>query len=97
MASYFQITTEPKSQKHICWLTKRYFDGRTECIKLVEIVESTYAHPDAPEFVNVAVMESVYHKGYPIHTIDAAPLLLLEANEQTINLLKNKRGANDIS
>lgn len=82
MAAYFVIETLPIKQRHLCWRTTR----NAEKISLIEVVESHYRHPDAPEHAIVPVVEELFRYSLPVTDHRAAPLLLLEASHKNISL-----------
>lgn len=80
----------PLEEKHIGWTTARDFDEKREVIYLIEIVECKYPHPQAPEHAFVQQVELRFGEKIPISEHAAAPLILLEAAQRNIGLMKKK-------
>lgn len=83
----FVINSDPVEEKHICWYTER--SGYGNKIKLFEVLNVKYKHPTHPEFCNVWVVETKFVKEYSVSSADAAPLILLEASQTTISIVRD--------
>lgn len=98
MALWVYNNDNPLSTRHIAWFTRE--EGFSQpTIGLYEVVEREYAHPEAPEHACIKVLETIPVYSAPRTFLDAAPLILFEANEQVVageayrQLVKQKTGA----
>ena len=79
------INNEPGDcvkERHICYFTR----DEGAVIALMEVVESFYRHPQAPEDAILPVIEMKCVKQCHRHTYEAGVLVLLEANENAVSL-----------
>jgi hypothetical protein len=79
------ICTEPSDfvkEKHICYFTTNGLEENT--IRLEEVVERFYKHPQAPEDAIIPVIETRVIKVCNRNSMEAAVLLLMEANQKAI-------------
>ena len=74
-------------EKHIAWYTRPSLEPN--CIELIEIIEVTYKHPDAPDHTTILQLEEKY-----IKTINRSQrskvghLELLENTQNVVNIME---------
>ncbi len=75
----------PKKTKHICfYVQKKQNFGGEDTLQLLEIVEEFYPHPQAPDDALVPLYNIHLVKELRKSDPEAAVLVLLEANEKSI-------------
>lgn len=80
----------PLSVKHICYYaTSSYKDGEKK-IHLWEVVDETYPHPDVPENSVINVIKTHLIRTMKADNLNAAPIIILEAAEETVKILEKR-------
>lgn len=82
--AFVNTNQTPLKTKHICYYTQKVWDieARTTRIVLMEIVEHTYPHPQAPDVAIINVL-TTRRIGEFSRDGDGSTAILLEAIEQT--------------
>ena len=80
----YVINSDPVEEKHICWYTERRSGNK---IALFEVINVKYKHPTHPEYCCVWVVETKLVKVVSALSVDAAPLIVLEASQNTTDML----------
>ncbi len=75
------INTRHIKEEHVCWFTRRTGLGN---IQIIQIVNRTYPHPDAPDNAVIVVTETVGIEYAPIASERAATWVLLEACQKAV-------------
>lgn len=70
---------QPKSVRHICWYTA---DGGSGTIKLCEVIEEEYPHPDCPVHATVRIIRTKCIKTFLRSEFRAAPAIVMEAAQR---------------
>jgi len=77
------INSESKSEKHVCYYVERdFYDSRK--LSLYEVLEVTYAHPQAPEDANVVNVETRRIGGCRDTEMKGSTWVLLEAAQKAV-------------
>jgi hypothetical protein len=87
LVAFVNSNQPPIRTKHICYFTA---DRGEEGIALCEVIENTYPHPEAPEDAVIPVIDTRVVKIVKRTNYQAAPLILLEANQQTVRMIERK-------
>lgn len=84
------INTEdvPVKTNHISYTIADCSDGD---IELIQIVEEYYKHPEAPESALLPILKLRSIRKHHRLSKEAAPLILLEAQEKTMRLIEKGR------
>lgn len=85
------INSDPVQEVHICWYTRRDYSDSSKIV-LMEVVNVKYAHPEAPEAAWVWVVEERSNEPVRAVSLEAASLILMEANQRVID---RERKTND--
>jgi len=85
MPHLYVINSQFTKEKHLFWYTKPYRDDGRYII-LVEVVERTYPHPDAPEYANVEQIEEKEVASFLRASFEGGNSVLLEAAQNAISL-----------
>jgi len=83
------IEEKPIRSNNICYFTERRFTNNVEHIVLYEVKDYTYIHPQSGEMSYISKIDYENVCSYPITSIMAAPLLLLE-NAMNNIIIKKK-------
>lgn len=72
-------------EKHICWFTQ----DKGEEVQLIEVIERTYQHPQAPEHATISQFELIFHyKEKRVNKYLSSHLELLEQIQNTISKIE---------
>jgi len=77
------VSEEPVKQKHICWFTERK-SGDSRKIRLYEVRECFYRHPDALDIALIQNLEIFFIEEFNELDPAAATWVLLEASQKAI-------------
>lgn len=80
------IEEKPINSKHISYYTERRFTNNVEHIVLYEVKDYAYIHPQSENMSYISKIDYESVCSFPITSIMAAPLLLLENAMNNIKL-----------
>lgn len=88
----FAINTDDDKileSKHLAFfVTETHLNEGIE-LNLMEIVSNTYNHPDAPDYAKISVIETKRIKTTKENELDAGPLKVCRATDETLTELFN--------
>ncbi len=83
------INAEHREEKHISWFVKREFGSRLQDkLRLYEVVERKYPHPDEPDKADVIVTQTVLIGEAHVSSQVAATWVLLEACQKAVTTVQ---------
>jgi hypothetical protein len=84
LVAFVNSDQPPIRTKHICYFTSSNGDD----INLCEVFEATYPHPEAPEDAVIPVIDMRVVKTLKRTHYQAAPLVLMEAQQKTVRTIE---------
>lgn len=87
---YFNITEEPLETKHVCYTIGRQSEINKEVLLLIEVVEETYRHPEAPDYALITRYNTKVVDEANANSFKAAGWVVLEASEKSVDYQRDK-------
>ena len=93
---FFNITEDPITVSHVCYKVIRFYKHAKEFLRLVEVVDETYSHPEAPGLSTISRYSLRTVAESAANSSSAATWVLLEASEAAVAQLHMYKTVGDV-